>query len=61
MEVKKMKNKLHEILGMLAIVCLVVGFWGGLSMLIEFVLVLAVSFLVIGIITVALPNIFIGE
>ena len=56
-----MKNKLYEILGMLGIVCLVVGLFGGVSMLLEFILVLLVSFLVVGIVMIAFPNIFIGE
>lgn len=56
-----MKNNLYEILGMLGIVCLVVGLFGGVSMLLEFILVLLVSFLVIGVVIVALPNVFIGE
>ena len=56
-----MKNKLYEILGMLLMVSVIVGVWGGISMLLEFLLVILISALVIGLVVIALPQIFIGE
>ena len=54
-------KKLYEILGMVLVMSVIATILGGVSMLLEFLLVIFVSALVIGLVVIGFPQTFIGE